>query len=68
MTSVQNPTFAVATIDVQEDGEIAISVGDAEVTLTKDKIGNLFQGTSKELETEWLQLNWQALQDEPSSL
>ena len=44
----------IATIDVQDKDEIAISTDDNEVTLTEDKIGDLYQATPsvEEMETE----------------
>ena len=63
-------TPLVAAIDVQDGDEISISADDDQVFLTEDKIRNIFQDTSseEELETEWLLVNLQALQDELSSL
>ena len=41
-------TPTVATIDVQDDEEVAIVAEDNEVTLKEDEIGNLFKDTSPE--------------------
>ena len=59
-----------ATINVQDNEEMAILADDSELTLTEDEIGNFFQDTSSEekLETKCLQVNLKALQEEPSSL
>ena len=60
----------MATIDVQDDDKIVIVADVYEATLTEDKIENLFQDTSseEELETELLEVNLHALQEEPSFL
>ena len=70
VTSVWKPTSTTAATDAQEEGKIAILLADSEIILTEDDIRNVFQDTSleEELETKWLQVNFQALQKDPSSL
>ena len=59
VTSTWKPTSTVATIDVQDDEEIAIVADEEEINLPEDEIRNLFQDTSSEeqLETKRPQTN-----------
>ena len=45
-------TLMVATIDVQDEDELAISVDNDEVTLSEDEIGNIFPDSSSEEQLE----------------
>ena len=67
MTSVQKLTPVVATTENQDNDNFSAWWW---VTLVEYEIRILFWDTSseEELQTERLQLNWQAMQDEPSSL
>ena len=50
VTSIWKLTPVVANIDVQNEDEISILVNKDAVTLNKDKMDNVFQGTSLERE------------------
>ena len=70
MTTVQKLTHTVPATDVQDNEEVVIVAEDDEVTSTENEIGNLVLDTSSEdeLGNKWLQVNVQALEEEPSPL